>query len=165
MGPSTGATANADLARTKPKVGTAGAVAASASSRPRVLVADDDPATSELLSSVGDGAVYRIVSVRDGREAYRVLMGDSDFAAAVFNMAMPHLRGVDLVRHMKTEKRLKRIPVIIVSGVGGIRTVADSFAAGAIAFLSKPFSAEQLQRTLNLALSSKEPTEEFSRAA
>ena len=139
--------------------------AVAALSCPRVLVADDDPTTSELLSSIGNGTAYQIVSVSDGREAYRVLMGDAGFAAAVFNMAMPHLRGVDLVRHMKTEKRLMRIPVIIVSGEGGLHIVADSFAAGAIAFLSKPFVPEQLHRTLKLALSSKEPKEEFSQAA
>ena len=94
-----------------------------------------------------------------------MLRDDADFAVAVFDMTMPHLHGIDLVRHMKTEKRLMRIPVIIVSGDHGFRTVADSFAAGAIAFLSKPFTAKQLQRTLNLALSSKDPKEEFPQAA
>jgi len=133
--------------------------------RPRVLIADDDPKTAEILASIADGSAYRIVCTRDGREAYRVMLDDADFAAAIFNMTMPHLRGVDLVRHMKTEKRLMRIPVIIVSGDNGIRTVADSFAAGAIAFLAKPFGAEQLQRTLLLALSSKETREQVVHAA
>jgi two-component system, chemotaxis family, sensor kinase CheA len=133
--------------------------------RPRILVADNDPTTTAMLASIANGAAYRIVSVKDGREAYRVLMEDADFAVAVFNMTMPHLHGSDLVRHMRTEKRLLRIPVIIVSGDDGIRTVADSFAAGAIAFLSKPFAAEQLQRTLLLALSSKESKQQVAQAA
>ncbi len=132
---------------------------------PRVLVADDDQTTTDLLVSIANGTAYRIVSVKDGREAYRVLMEDADFEVALFNMTMPHLHGVDLVRHMKTEKRLMRIPVIIVSGDNGIRTVADSFAAGAIAFLSKPFAAAQLQRTLLLALSSKDSKEQAAQAA
>ncbi len=135
-------------------VNTVAAAVVAAFGQPRVLIADDDPKTAQILTSIADGSAYRIVCTKDGREAYRVLMDDADFAAAIFNMTMPHLHGVDLVRHMKTEKRLMRIPVIIVSGDGGIRTVADSFAAGAIAFLAKPFAAEQLQRTLLLALSS-----------
>jgi DNA-binding NtrC family response regulator len=131
----------------------------SAIAHPRILVADDDPITHELLGSINDRDGYRIVSVKDGREAYRLLRADADFAVAVLNMTMPHLHGVDIVRHMKTEKRLMRISVIIVSGEGGIATVADCFAAGAIVFLSKPFTAEQLQRTLRLALSNKDSKE------
>jgi len=146
-------------------VNNAAAAVVAAFGRPRVLIADDDPATAVMLASIGGGSTYRIVSVKDGREAYRVLMDDAYFAVAVFNLAMPHLHGVDLVKHMKTEKRLMRIPVIIVTADHGIRTVADSFAAGAIAFLSKPFVAEQLQRTIILALSSKDSREQVAQAA
>lgn len=132
---------------------------------PRVLVADNDPLTSQLMASLSAKGGYRVVSVSDGREAYRLLKTDADFKVAIFNMMMPHLEGVDIVRYMKTEKRLMRIPVIVVSGEQGLRTVTESFAAGAIAFLSKPFNADLLQRTLNIALSSREPRREIQRAA
>ena len=57
----------------------------------RVLVADQDAMTSELLRSLNGREGYRIVSVTDGREAFRVLKTDADFQVAIFNMAMPHL--------------------------------------------------------------------------
>lgn len=120
--------------------------------RPRILIADDDHTTGEL--AVTANTPYRIVSVTNGREAYRVLRHDSDFDVAVFNLTMPLLPGVDIVRYMKSERRLMRIPVIIVSGDQGITNVSDSFAAGAIAFLAKPFAAEQLHRAITLAMCS-----------
>jgi len=132
---------------------------------PRVLVADNDPLTSQLLTSLSEKDGYRVVSVSDGREAYRVLKSDADFKIAIFNMMMPHLEGVDIVRYMKTEKRLMRIPVVVVGGEQGLRTVSESFAAGAIAFLSKPFNAELLQRTLRLALGGCATSREIQRAA
>lgn len=116
----------------------------------RILIVDDDQTTREL--AVKQNPFYRIVSVSDGREAFRLLRQDADFSAAIFNMTMPHLPGVDVVRYMKTEKRLRCIPVIIVSGAGGITTVADSFAAGAIVFLAKPFASEQLHHALEIAI-------------
>jgi len=129
---------------------------------PRILIGDDEQTTSEMAAT--SHACYRIVSVRDGREAFRVLRQDSDFQAAIFNMTMPLLPGVDIVRYMKSEKRLMRIPVIIVSGDRGFTTVADSFAAGALAFLAKPFAAEQLHRAIRLAIGSA-ASDDFARAA
>lgn len=121
----------------------------------RVLVADDDPLTAQLLRATGESLNYQVVSVDDGRKAYRILKSDADFAAAIFNMSMPHLRGVDIVRYMKTEKRLMRIPVIIVAGDRSLGLVTESFAAGALALLPKPFTTEKLAMTLRLAIGSR----------
>ncbi|MDX6405236.1 MAG: hypothetical protein QOH70_2691 [Blastocatellia bacterium] len=120
----------------------------------RVLVADDDPLTARLLSSIGETQGFEVVAVDDGRKAFRMLKSDAGFAAAVFNMTMPHLEGVEIVRYMKTEKRLMRIPVVIVAGDQGLKLIADSFAAGALAFLPKPFTTEKLALTLRLAIRS-----------
>jgi CheY-like chemotaxis protein len=120
----------------------------------RVLVVDDDPLTGQLLVSIGEREGYQVVSVNDGRKAYRMLKSDANFTAAVFNMTMPNLDGVDIVRYMKTEKRLMRIPVVIVAGDHGLKLISDSFAAGALAFLPKPFTTEKLARTIRLAIGS-----------
>jgi len=117
----------------------------------RVLVVDDDPTTEELLTAIGEKEGYEIVIVDDGRKAYRILRSDANFVASVFNMTMPNLIGLDLVRYMKTEKRLMRIPVIIVAGDTGLQRISENFAAGALAFLPKPFTKEKLALTLRLA--------------
>jgi CheY-like chemotaxis protein len=117
----------------------------------RVLVVDDDPTTGELLKPIGEKEGYEVVSVDDGRKAYRMLRSDTNFVAAVFNMTTPNLMGLDLVRYMKTEKRLMRIPVVIVAGDTGLQRIAETFAAGALAFLPKPFTREKLALALHLA--------------
>jgi DNA-binding NtrC family response regulator len=129
----------------------------------RLLVADDDPTTGQLLTSIGDRERYQIIRVDNGRQAYRTLKSDADFNAVVFNMTMLHLEGVEIIRYMKTEKRLMRIPVVIVAGEHDVKLVTDSFAAGALAFLPKPFTTEQLRRTLRVAISS-QPSSKISNA-
>lgn len=119
----------------------------------RVLVADNDPTTGRLLNSAAEKDGYRFVTVEDGREAYRILKLDSDFRAVVFDLAMPNLEGVEIVRYMKTEKRLMRIPIVVLAGGHGLGLIAECFAAGAMAFLPKPFTTEQLRRTLRMVIS------------
>ena len=102
---------------------------------PRVLVADDDPVVRLMLTSALKAEGCTAVVVDDGREAYRLLRTDADFEAAIFDIQMPHLEGEDIIRHMSTERRLMRIPVMLISSEPRIRPTGDGFAAGATVFL------------------------------
>ena len=120
----------------------------------RVLIADDDPVIRHWLTSILEGEGHRVVSTNDGRDAYRLLQGDADFAGAVFDMSMPYLEGSDLIKFMRTEKRLMRIPVMLITAESDIRLVANGFAAGATILLPKPFARKRLQQMLRMMLGS-----------
>jgi DNA-binding response OmpR family regulator len=119
----------------------------------RILVADDDPVVRHLVASVVRNEGYAPVTVEDGREVIRILRSDAGFGAAVFDLMMPHIEGIDIIRHMRTEKRLMRIPVIMITSERELGVMRDGFNAGAALFLQKPFTAEQLQSALRLLLS------------
>ena len=116
----------------------------------RVLVADDDPAILRLVTTLLEKDGYAVVGARDGREAYKALQSDSKFTAAVFDVVMPQIGGPELVRYMRTEKRLMRIPVMMMTAEQDPKLSSESFAAGAVVFLPKPFTAAQLQTMLRM---------------
>jgi CheY-like chemotaxis protein len=117
---------------------------------PRILVADDDPVIRHLVCSVVRSEGYEVVVAEDGGEALRILEKNTDFKGAIFDYMMPHIEGIDLVRHMRTEKRFMRIPVIMITAESDFRLASKTFAAGATLFLQKPFSPEQLKNTLQM---------------
>ena len=118
----------------------------------RLLVADDDPAILRLVQTILEKENYKVVTARDGREAYKILQRDTDFIAAVLDVVMPHISGPELVRHMKSEKRLMRIPVMMMTAEQDPKLPSDSFAAGAVVFLPKPFTTAQLQTMLQMLI-------------
>ena|SRR2546422_6718179 len=118
----------------------------------RLLVADDDPAILRLVQTILEKDNYQVVPARDGREAYKILQRDTDFIAAILDVVMPHISGPELVRHMKTEKRLMRIPVMMMTAEQDPKLPSDSFAAGAVVFLPKPFTTAQLQTMLQMLI-------------
>jgi len=65
---------------------------------------------------------------------------------------MPHVSGFELVRFMKTEDRLKRIPVMMMTAEQDPKLSSDSFSAGAVVFLPKPFTTAQLQIMLQMLI-------------
>ena len=115
-----------------------------------VLIADDDPAILRLVKAIVEKEGFTAVAVRDGREAYKLLNAGEPFAAAIFDVVMPYIQGTELVRHMQSEKRLMKIPVIVMTAEQNPRLSSDSFASGAVAFLPKPFTTSQLQTMLRM---------------
>ena len=118
----------------------------------RILVADDDPAILRLVSTILEKENYAVLPARDGREAYKILQGDESLTAAIFDVVMPHISGPELVRYMKTEKRLMNIPVMMMTAEQDPKLSSDSFSAGAVVFLPKPFTTAQLQIMLQMLI-------------
>lgn len=118
----------------------------------RVLVADDDPAILRLVSTILEKENYKVVTARDGREAYKILQNDPNFMAAILDVVMPHISGPELARFMKAEEKLTNIPVLMMTAEQDPKLSSESFAAGAMVFLPKPFTTAQLQIMLQMLI-------------
>ena len=116
----------------------------------QILVADDDPAILRLVKIIIEKEGYTVISARDGKEAYKLLQSGESFVAAVFDVVMPYIQGTELVRYMQSEKRLMKIPVIVMTAEQNPRLSSESFSAGAVAFLPKPFTTTQLQTMIRM---------------
>jgi len=123
----------------------------------RVLVADDDPAILKLVKTILEKEGYQVVGARDGREAYKILQNDPDFTAGIFDVVMPHISGPELVRFMKTERRLMKIPIMMMTAEQDPKLSSESFSAGAVVFLPKPFTTAQLHIMLQMLVGKASP--------
>ncbi len=121
----------------------------------QILVADDDPAILRLVKAIVEKEGYIVISARDGKEAYKLLNSGESFTAAIFDVVMPYIQGTELVRFMQSEKKLMRVPVIMMTAEQNPRLSSESFSAGAIAFLPKPFTTAQLQTMLRMFVQKK----------
>jgi CheY-like chemotaxis protein len=122
------------------------------SAKGKILVADDDPAILRLIKMILEKEGYEVIGARDGKEAYKFLQDHDDILAAVLDVVMPHIAGPELVRFMKTEKRFMKIPVMMMTAEQDPKLSRESFAAGAVVFLPKPFSTVQLQTMLRMLI-------------
>jgi CheY-like chemotaxis protein len=118
----------------------------------RILVADDDPAILRLVATILEKEDYSVVTARDGREAYKIMQADPNFTAAILDVVMPHISGPELVRFMKSEAQLARIPVMMMTAEQDPKLSSESFSAGAVVFLPKPFTTAQLHIMLQMLI-------------
>jgi CheY-like chemotaxis protein len=123
----------------------------------RVLVADDDALTLRMVTAIIETQGCQVVAVRDGREALEILQHDANFCAAVFDMMMPHVQGLDLILYMKRDERLRSIPIGMITAEQDPKIWDDSIAAGASLFLPKPFTPPQVHMLLRMLVSRSTP--------
>jgi CheY-like chemotaxis protein len=116
----------------------------------RVLIADDDPAILRLVTAIVEKEGFATVAAHDGQEALNILTLDNNFIAAIFDVMMPHLQGPELVRRMRADNNLKHIPVMIMTAEQSLSLQAESFSAGAVVFIPKPFTTSQMQTMLRM---------------
>jgi CheY-like chemotaxis protein len=112
------------------------------------LVAEDDPSILRLVKTVVEGEGYKVITARNGQEAIKLLFSGELFSAAIFDINMPHINGIELVKMMQTDSRSQKIPVIIMTAEQSLNLLSESYESGAVAFLPKPFTLVQLRRIL-----------------
>lgn len=105
----------------------------------RVLVVEDDPLIAAIVKHIVEKLNYTVVLAVNGSDAYRILSEESNFAAGIFDIELPVFSGIDLIKYMRTEKRLRQIPVMAMTASDSIRVQLDSHDAGAALFIPKPF--------------------------
>jgi CheY-like chemotaxis protein len=109
----------------------------------KVLIADDEVYMLRLLEMTFKKGGYTVVSCRDGHEALSRAASESP-QLIVLDVMMPGLDGLGALRQLKADPATRDIPVVVLSAKGHSLTKAEAELAGAVLFLPKPFSPNQL---------------------
>lgn len=108
-----------------------------------ILIVDDDSAIREAERQVLADSGFRVTEARDGDEALRAIDLEPP-ALVVLDVQMPGVDGPEFARALR--KRLRRVPLVILTGVPDPKKEADR--CNAEAYLRKPFDAEELVRVV-----------------
>ncbi|MFA6012895.1 MAG: response regulator, partial [Desulfobacteraceae bacterium] len=109
----------------------------------RILVVDDSRAIVKIISDVLYELEINIVTASNGKEAWDLIMDDSvSFDMIITDLNMPVMSGEDLCKRVRSNDRLKMIPVIILTSQSDRATEIRIFRAGASDFVVKPFIKE-----------------------
>lgn len=118
---------------------------------PRVLVADDDAATRELVASTLRQSGYEVETVHDGQEAVeRAARGGFD--VVLLDAVMPRMSGVDACRTIKGVQGDDFVPVALVFAKTDTRSRIEAVKIGADAYVCKPFEQTELLVCVSSAL-------------
>lgn len=115
----------------------------------RVLLAEDDIDTARLIAGDLTGRGYDVTMVADGDSA-RSYAIEEPFDIAIVDRMLPSLDGVEIVRAWRAAGI--RLPVLMLTALGGIADRVTGLGAGADDYLVKPFALAELAARIDALL-------------
>ena len=131
-----------------------GAEAAANVSRSTILVVDDNADNRDMLARRLRRQGYEVVTAVGGRSALEIL-GRTPVDLVLLDVMMPDLDGYAVLEQMKRDAGLRDIPVLMISALDELDSVARCIQLGAEDYLGKPFEPILLQARIGACLEKK----------
>jgi two-component system chemotaxis response regulator CheY len=115
----------------------------------KILVVDDFPPMRQIMKKVLKHIGFKNVEeAEDGAQAFARLKQDN-FDFLVTDWIMPKMNGLELLKSIREDTRLKDIPVLMVSSESAKEKVMLALKAGVNSYVIKPFTAEVFEKKID----------------
>jgi len=114
-----------------------------------VLVVDDSEFMRRVLKNILEGGGHKVREAKNAEEALQLF---KKFGADVITMdiVMPDTDGIETVKRLKGAD--EKVKIIMVSALGHQKTVMRALEAGAMDFIMKPFTSDDVLESVNAVL-------------
>lgn len=121
-----------------------------------ILIAEDDDGHAELIQSglVESGVRNKIIRFSNGEDAWNFLYAskkqkNSKYYLLLLDIHMPQMDGVEVLRLIKSDPKLKEMPVIILTTTDDPREIEECYQIGCNIYITKPVEFVKFAETLN----------------
>jgi CheY-like chemotaxis protein len=122
-----------------------------------ILLVEDDPADVELTreTMANSKVVTNLHVVEDGLEALDFLRREGKYADAprpdliLLDLNLPRMDGRALLAEMRTDERLKSIPVVVLTTSQAEEDIVKSYRLGANCYITKPVGLAEFARVVH----------------
>src|ERR1700746_864062 len=127
-------------------------------SKQSILVVDDDKNTRDYLAVFLGSSGFDVECLGSGDEAIERLASGYSPSMILLDVMLPGKDGIEVLSNVKTI--YPAIPIVILAGIGQIKTVVEAMKMGASDYLTKPFEEEALELAIENALEKERLKEE-----
>ena len=117
-----------------------------------IIVVEDDADAAEMLAEMVRVSGYRVLKA-SGSSTAMALIAKELPSAVILDIMMPDISGLEVLRYMRREPILSKIPVIVVSAKILPTDIRTGLEAGASFYLTKPVSFVDLKQALERVIS------------
>ncbi len=109
-----------------------------------VLVVDDDPMMTKLISNYLNYRNYDSIESHNGKEALEIIAETPEIDLVILDILMPEFSGYEVSRKIREAYSLYEMPVLMLTAKNEIEDIIEGFESGANDYLAKPFDMKEL---------------------
>lgn len=123
----------------------------------KIMIVDDEPVCRSVTEAVLQNANYETICMENAVKALKYLKEhDREIDIIIVDKVMPHMDGFEMVSEVRTNVKLRKIPIIMLSGSGGQKEVYDGIKKGVDMYLYKPIEESALLKAINITIANLE---------
>ena len=117
----------------------------------KIIIVEDEPDTAEMFAEMMRLSGHQVLKSYGGTSAIALISHEVP-DVVVLDVMMPDLSGLEVLRYMRRDPRLEKIPVIVVSAKSLPSDIKDGLDAGANIYLTKPVAFQDLNTAVRQVL-------------
>jgi two-component system chemotaxis response regulator CheY len=117
----------------------------------KILVVDDEHVLRELMQEILKTLGHTVAAAENGMEGLTKLR-EGGFDAAILDVNMEQLSGLELLRLVRKDAKLSKLPIVMCTARGKMAEVDTAFESGATGYIVKPFNFASVKEALSKAL-------------
>ncbi|MCX5874225.1 MAG: response regulator [Deltaproteobacteria bacterium] len=121
----------------------------------KILVVEDSPTQAIRLQHILENRGFEVAVTFNGKAALEYLEKETP-TIVISDVIMPEMDGYELCRRMKSDERLKEIPIILLTSLSDPEDIIKGLEAGADNFLTKPYQEKALVSRIQYIIVNKE---------
>ncbi len=118
----------------------------------RILIAEDDPTSRDVLRINLETWGYDVVVCKDGAQAFQILQKPDAPQLAILDWMMPELSGVDICRRVRLQQKNHPTYILLLTAKNQRSDLIEGLNAGADDYIVKPFDRQELRARLNVGI-------------
>lgn len=111
----------------------------------KIVIAEDERDIRDLITFTLQFAGHQVIATSNGAEAVEAVEREKP-DLVLMDVRMPRMTGYEACRRLKANPETAHIPVVFLSAKGQESEVREGLEAGAVAYILKPFSPDELTR-------------------
>jgi CheY-like chemotaxis protein len=129
----------------------------------KVLIVDDVQLNLDLMKDILSEQGYMIATAKNGKSAIAKAKAHK-FDLILLDVILPDIDGFEVCSHLKSNPQTQDIPIIFLTAKKEKDSIIKGFQLGAVDYIPKPFSKEELLARVNLHLTLRKTQEELIRS-
>ena len=116
----------------------------------RALVVDDSRPVRSIIAKMMQSLHFETREVTNGQEAWKLLESDDAYDVVTVNWQMPIMDGMEFVAAVRSDRRFRHLPLLMISSESDADQVAMAMQAGVTQYIVKPCTARSIAAKLTL---------------